>query len=311
MDKIIRYWNQNRIKIILIIAIIVFVFILIQVTNNLIKEKKQEQQMISNIDKSVPIKSVITGETVPIGQTNDNIKCIENFVNYCNNREFEKAYNLLSENCQNEYENSVNTFIKNYCENIFNKSRTYKLELMYYIDGSYTYTIKYYEDNLLATGKDNQKNNLEDYITVVKQNGVDKLNINGLINKKEIGKSVKSNDVEVIVKTKRIYKNYEVYDVTIRNYTKNTILIGSNYKEICIVDDNNAEYTPALDKILSENLSIKSGYEKNISIRFDKIYSAYRNTKSIKFKNIILEGEKYIQNPNNNTQNIQISIDIK
>lgn len=310
MNKIIRYWNQNRIKIILIIAIIVFMYILIQVTNNLIKDKKQEQQIVSNIDKSMPIKSVITGETVTIEQTNDNIRCIENFVSYCNNREYEKAYDLLSENCKEEYENNINTFIKNYCENIFNTSRTYKLELLYYLDGSYTYTIKYYEDNLLATGKDNQKNNYEDYITVINQNGVDKLNINGLINKIEIGKAVKSNDVEVIVNTKGIYKNYEVYDVTVRNYTTNTILIGSNYKEICIVDENNAEYTPTLDKLLSENLSIKSGYEKHISIRFDKIYSAYRNIKSIKFKNIILEGERYIQNSNDSTQNMEISIDI-
>ncbi len=310
MEKIIRYWNQNKIKIILIIAIIVFIYILIQVTNNLIKDKKQEQQMISNIDKSVPIKSVITGETVSIEQTNDNIKCIEDFVSYCNNKEYEKAYDLLSENCKSEYENNINIFIKNYCENIFNKNRTYKLELLYYLDGSYTYTIKYYENNLLATGKDNQQNNFEDYITIIKQNGVDKLNINGLINKKEIDKSAKSNDVEIIVKKKGIYRNYEVYDVTIRNYTTNTILIGSNYKEICIVDENNTEYIPTLDKMLSENLSIKSGYEKNISIRFDKIYSAYRNTKSIKFKNIILEGDKYTQNPNDNTQNIQISIDI-
>ena len=46
MIKLLRYWNQNKRKIIITIAVIAFVFIIIQVANQIVK--KQNADKINN-----------------------------------------------------------------------------------------------------------------------------------------------------------------------------------------------------------------------------------------------------------------------
>jgi len=51
-------------------------------------------------------------------------------------------------------------------------------------------------------------------------------------------KTQKYKDVEIVISSKKIYKNYETYEITIKNYTDKTILVsdGKSSKNICLVD---------------------------------------------------------------------------
>ena len=132
MTRFIRYFSQNRIRIIITILIVVFIIIIIQVVNYILKQSRTEYQPSNSItieDTSIPSESVITGEKLPEETTNTNIETIQQFVDYCNNKQYENAYNLLSQDCKDELYNTLDTFINNYCNNIFTTNITYNLEL--------------------------------------------------------------------------------------------------------------------------------------------------------------------------------------
>ena len=263
MRNFIRYWNHNRKKIIIVIAIIAFIFILIRILDGYYKNKSINSSS-PVIDMTKPIQSVITGQKVDEKVTDKNMNCIDQFINYENNKEYEKAYSLLTDDCKEEYSNDVNTFINNYCTKIFATKKTYNLELWFNSGDAYTYKIKMYEENMLATGEGNLDKNIEDYITIVKGKDEDKISINGFIRKSNINKSNEVNNIEVLIRSKKVYKDYETYNITIRNKTSNDILIGDrkNNKDIYLVDKDNIQYSAFLNELSTDSLLLKSGYEK-------------------------------------------------
>ena len=67
MIKLLRYWNQNKRKIIITIAVIAFVFIIIQVANQIVKKQNEDKinnnntNTISKVtDLQKPTESTIT-----------------------------------------------------------------------------------------------------------------------------------------------------------------------------------------------------------------------------------------------------------
>ena len=299
MGKIIRYWNQNRKQIIIVIAIIAFIIIMLQVVNNLLKTttNSNKNNNVSNVvDLQKPTQSVITGQNVTEETSKENTDIIKNFIDYCNSNEIEKAYALLSNDCKEEFSN-LNTFMTNYYERNFKTKKTYSLELMFSEQGSYTYKVTYYEDNILATGGKGTNNNFEDYITIVNQNGERKLNINNFIKKQEINKTQATDAVQITVKSKKVYRSYEQYRISIKNNIKNTISIseGENSEDIYLLDKNDAKYVAFLHEIPIYSLSIKPMRTTELDITFNKIYDTYRTIERIQFDNICLDQENNIR----------------
>ncbi len=313
MKNLRRFWNQNRSKIIITVAVVVFIFAIIQIVNQILKEDHSSENIAGALDKGKPIQSVITGENVSEEKTDENTNIIKEFVQNCNNKEYEKAFLLLTEESKAQFNNDVNSFVNSYCKNVFSTSRTYKLELWLNETNQYTYKIKYYDNNMMATGNINTNQAIEDYITVVTKNKENKLNINNLITKKNIDKSQNINNIEVIINSKEVYADYETYSITIKNNTDKTILISDrqNSKDISLIDKNNVKYSSFIHENSIEELSVDSMQTKNIEIRFNKIYDIYRIIEKIEMSNIILDKELYLQNPNDeNIQKVSISIEI-
>lgn len=306
MKKLIRYWNQNRIKIIITIFIIVFILALIYVINKIISQV--QDNTISNtsgiVDTAKPSESVISGDSVSDEITETNMDVIRNFVEYCNNKEYENAYNLLTEDCKSELFPTLQTFIDNYCNQIFDKEITFSLELWYYSSEVYTYRITYKENNLLETGIVNSGSNREDYITIVKEENGDKLNINNFIRKDQINNETENNEVKITIRERTRFKNYERYLVEIENKTSNTILLseGTDSNDICLIDTNETEYDCMLNEISLTDLELEPYSRRTISISFYKAYNSYRTVESMMFKNIILDKQSYEVDPNNTTR---------
>lgn len=314
MNRFIRYWNQNKNKIIITILIVVFIIILIQTINYILGQIQNEPQPSNSDieDTSRPSESVMTGERLPEETTDNNIEIISQFVEFCNNREYENAYNLLSQDCKEELFATLDIFITDYCNNIFTTNITYNLELWDYTDNTYTYRIVYFENNILATGNVNSSNNIEDYITIIVTDE-EKLNIKNFIEKENINKSQTTDgqEITITVNDRYIYNNYEKYEITIRNNTDKTILIsdGINSNDICLVDVNEAEYNSMMNEVPLTSMEVAPKEEKTIYIRFYKMYNLYREIDEISFKNIILDKESYEQNADD-VQKIDMSIDI-
>ena len=297
MEKIIRYWNQNRKQIIIVIAIIAFIIIMLRVINNLAKQINSSNNNTNTISKVTdlqkPTESTITGQNVPESVTKENTDIIKNFVDYCNSNQTQKSYELLSNDCKEEFNNNINVFINDYYNRIFKTKKTYNLELLYTEAGSYTYKITYYEDNLLATGGTGANNNFEDYITIINQDGERKLNINNFIKNQEINKTQVTNNIEITIKSKKVYRSYEQYKITIKNNNSTTILLsdGKNSEDICLLGKSNTKYVSFLHEIPEYNLSLGAGRTTELNISFNKIYAPTRVIEKIQFGNITLNQE--------------------
>lgn len=306
MNRFIRYWNQNRFKIIITLIIVVFIWLLIYIINSILANIPQES-INTNVtiqDSSKPTESVITGEEMPEETVNENTNLIQKFVSLCNEKNYNEAYNLLSTDCKEEVFTTIDDFKRNYVDKIFTSNKTYTLELWFNTNVEYTYRIVYIEDNILSSGTIDTINNKEDYITIIKENNEKKLNLNGFIAKEKIGNTSRQNNIEITVNNKLTYRSYEQYNITIKNNTNSTIKIsdGQDGKEICLIDSNEVEYDSAINEISISDLIIEPGSTKNLSIKFYKIYNLYRTITKIRFKSINTD-------INNTIPNV-ISIDI-
>ena len=287
MKKIFNYWNKNRLKITITFIIIVFAISLIIITNNLLKQSIDENNYSETLKENTTskIESVITDTQIPVSVAEGNEQIIAKFVENCNNRNYEQAYNMLTDECKNEQFRTLEEFIQNYCNPIFSNNRTYSLELWNTGFGVYTYRVLFYSNNILETGE---------------------FNINGYIYMQPINKQQVTQNIEISVVNRHIYRDYEEYSITIVNNSNDTIRIsdGKNSNDICLVDQNEVEYNAIMNEISVLNLEIQPGYRKNFTIRFNKLYNTYRIIDRIEFKNIILN----INDEQSNAINIAIEI---
>lgn len=315
MNRFIRFFNQNRIRIIVTILIVVFIILIIQVINYILKQ--QDDNVVPTepeiVDTSRPSESVISGDELPEETTDTNLNVISQFVEYCNNKQYQNAYDLLTQDCKDELFGTLDLFVSNYCNQIFTSPMTYQLELWYAAASTYTYRITYFSDNLLETGNATPTNTKDDYITIISSRDGDKLNINNFVEKEEVNNSTTAEEVPITIaiNDRYTYKDYEIYNITISNNTDKTILIsdGVNSNDICLVDTNEVEYNSILNEVPLVNLELEPGISKTIEIRFNKMYNLYRTIDHMSFKNIILDKQTYEQNAENAAR-VSINIDI-
>ena len=104
MNKIVRFYNQNRKKIFIIGIIILFLFSLLQLLNNISKERIENENKninintankIENGDVLISDKSISNGKKLSDLKLNEEIDIIKRFVGFCNDKNLEEAYNLL------------------------------------------------------------------------------------------------------------------------------------------------------------------------------------------------------------------------
>lgn len=300
MKKLLKYWRENKQKILIAIGVIVFVWICIQVANEFVKQEKEnidyfETNSTTVQDITKPNESVITDSKLNDEEVEENAQIIKKFVQYCNEKKIEEAYKLLSEDCKQEVYVNSNIFTNYYVNNIFANPKTYQLEL-WSANSSYdTYRITYLEGNALQTGGYTSSNNFIDYITIIKQGKDLKLNINKFVNKQNLNKTGISENIEIIVNSRSIYIDYETYNITVKNNTEKNIILndGKTQSNLCLLDNMNNEYNSLIHELPTNSFIINSQYQNTFNIKFNKIYNATTNIKYLQIKDIYLDKEQY------------------
>lgn len=317
MNKLLRYWNQNKRKILITVAVIAFVIIIIQMINAMVKspnEKNRNQETNNTIvanDITKPNQSVISNDKLTQKETEENSNFIEQFVNYCNQNKVEEAYGLLTEDCKAELYPTKEIFISNYMNQIFKEQVNYELELWYSISNCHTYRITYHKGNLLQTGGQASSSNFVDYITLIKQNGEYKLNINKFIRKENVNKHGGNQGIEVQVNNKSIYVDYEIYHMTVQNNTTKTILLndGTNARDFCLIGGNNSIFTSAISELPTSNLTINPQYRKTMDVKFNKIYMTESKVQTMQMTNIYLDKDQY-DTKQENAEKITVKVEL-
>ena len=298
MYRLIRFYNQNRKKILIIMLIIVFIFGIIQLLNyfsksKIAKEDKQNTMISDNteIDQSViSSKSLISGQNVSTTKLKSETDLIDEFIKYCNNRDVNSAYEILSDECKEVMFPTEEDFNNNYYMNLFNEYKTYTIENW---SGS-TYQVRFTGD-ILSTGNLNENVTKQDYITIVQNKGKDKLNINNYVGRKTLNKVTEGNKTKIIIKNIDTYIDYEIYDLDVQNNTENTILLDPNddTKSIYLEDSKGMKYYFYNNEIVKNRLIVKSKFTNNLKIKFSNSYSSSRKISSLVFSKFVLNYDEY------------------
>lgn len=265
----------------------------------------------NNSDATVytPTKTIISGKDINKETYQKEENLVKTFVDYCNNKQIQEAYNLLTEECKEKIYPNIETFEKNYYDVIFNQYRECNLQ-SWVSSGDYnTYKVTFIED-IMSTGNYNNVKKFEDYITIVTKNDEQKININNYIKSEEISKTTKTDELEIEVKSVDTYMNSVKYYLKITNITEKDILLDTlRNKTIKLVGTNGAEYALDDTNLFSSNLIIyKESKNKEVELKFTKQYGSDVIGESIEFKNIITNYDEYLKDNNNYNEYKGISI---
>lgn len=307
MYKLIRFYNQNRKKIFKIILIIVLIIGLIQLLNyfakqsnsldniqkntinnngNQVNSNEKDKEIISN-------KSLVSGTTVQNEKLQRDADVIDEFISYCNKKDINSAYNLLTEECKEVMFPSIQDFYNVYYINIFkDETKTYTVENW---TGS-TYQVRFTED-ILSSGKLNGNETKQDYITVVKEEEEKKLNINNFIRRKIDNKETENRDIKIKIISIDTYMDYEIYNLDVQNNSENTILldISDDVKSVYLLDSKNMKYQFYNNEIIENKMIVKNKFTNNLQIKFTNTYSSSRRIEKLVFSKLILDYDEYNQ----------------
>lgn len=301
-----RIIDRNGKLIAYIILIIIFVLFAIKSLNSYYE--KDEERKKKEMAENAIVKETSQSTKVPDKIVNNSIEdTMNSFVSYCNKREIQNAYKMLTQECKDAMFPTVEFFEKTYVNKIYNIKRTYELTKWSTEENKEIYLVSLYGD-LLATG--GVGNSIQEYYTFVKgNNGIYKLNINNYIYGEKRNLESTKNNISVKIDHVDIYEEYEIATIKITNNTSKKIcLTGNKYKEnIYLQDSSDVTYASLNSEFEKQEIVLNpKGYQTFI-IEFNKGYSAGNKAKYLVLSDVILDYEDYLnsnnkQNYNNRTQ---------
>ena len=274
------------------LLILIGIALAYSIENNSSKNENNSETAVYN-----PTKTIISGKDIDKETYQKEENLVKIFVDYCNNKQIQESYNLLTEECKQKMYPNIETFEKNYYNVIFNQYRECNLQSWVSSDNYNTYKVTFIED-IMSTGNYENVEKFEDYITIVRKNGEQKINVNSYIKTEEINKNTKTEELEINVSSVDIYMDSVTYYLELKNLTENDILLDSlNNKSVKLIGTNGAEYALDDTNLFSINLIVyKNSSNRKIELKFIKQYGSDIKGKSIEFKSLITNYEEYLKN---------------
>lgn len=294
MHKLLRYYNQNRLKIWAILLAIVLGYALLRVLNSAIAnqntdENNNEQETTSNnvVSYRNESESMVTGGSVSDLYSDEIGAFINQFFTYCVNHEPQRAYEMVSNDTKQLLYQTESLFEKNYYENRFSGNKQFSFQSWSRTDGLYIYQVRIF-DNMLATGQTSD-NYIEEYVTITVEEGSYKLNLNSYLGRKQLNVRDEDDNLSVQVFMVDRYLDYEVYTLNIQNKTSGTILLDTKRKtnSCYVVDSIGNKFEALLYENSDEDLEFSPNEMKTIQIRFSDAYREGLQIKSINFTDIV------------------------
>lgn len=289
MNKLVRFYNQNRHIVWVVILSIAAVIVVIQILDKFAYEKNNTSKNVNisnnnNIDYNY---SIITGQEVNKNVSN----VVDEFIEFCNNGQIENAYEMLSEECKKNIYPSLEDFTKNYYNKIFSEKRAYNCQAWISQGSTHTYRIDFTED-MLATGSP-AKTSIVDYYTVVKNNDEYKLNINKFIENQFINKAGNQDEIIIYIQKKNVYMDYEIYTLEIVNNTTSTIKLDNmeSTDNIYLEDNNGQKYFWYNHEILESDIVIEKRRTQKIDVKFNKEYNTNIQIEKMVFEKIMIDNK--------------------
>lgn len=264
--KIIHFFKKYK-KIILIGLCI---WIMICLVNYFLTKRVKPIEKVTTYEPHVSIMD--DSSTTPKSMQESIEKLIEEYVKCCNEQNYEKAFNMLSEECREfEFDNSPTIFI-NHVLTKLPAPRRYSIQSYSNMDIAagklYIYEIRYTED-ILATGlTDAEYLFTSEKISFLREkNGNIKMSVGNYIYNTPIQSIAENEYLKIDVLTKHVNYSIEKYEVKFTNRSEFTVVLadGNGTNEISLQLQNE---TRNIENI--QDIVLKPGESTTREIAFSK-----------------------------------------
>lgn len=200
-----------------------------------------------------PHNSVMESEeTVPDKLKTPIEELIGKFVDYCNEKDYESAYNLLSTDCKNNIYPDIEDF-KKYVDSVFPNKKIYNIQNFSNKDNVYIYTVKILND-ILASGLSNEEdsNVYSEKYAIITENNELKLSIREYVGRQNLSYMYEDDDMKI--KIESVDKKYDhiVYNINIKNKSENYIVFANNVTDYEIALDTSDGLLRRGDEVLTD-----------------------------------------------------------
>lgn len=275
--KIRRFFRKHKKKIIIIFIIWAVIFAI----NYYLKHR----EIIIKPQTTYEPHSPVMDETddVPEKFKEPISNLIHNYVEYCNNKEYENAYNLLSESFKAIYCNNIEDF-KTYVDNKFATKKIYNIQNFSNINDTYVYRVRLLED-ILASGTTDEYTYTEEKYVIKEENGILKISLNGYCGSQDLNIEVEDDNMRIkIVKKEMEYDNV-TYTVEFTNKTNYYIVLvdPTTTKEILLKFPNEER---AATNMTDSNLVILPNETVSREIVFNEYFDDKQDPTQLIFNSI-------------------------
>lgn len=235
---------------------------------------------------------------------------IDEYIGYCNEGNYQKAFNMLSEDCKKySYDNNVEKFMRHVLVKMPTPKK-YSIQdysnAIYNGNKIYIYEIKY-TDDLLATGLTNSEYSFtSEKLTFYKNNNGDiEMNSGDYIYHADI-KSISENEYfKIDVIDKIVNYSIETYKIKLTNRSNYTVVVsdGVESNEVVLVLPNETRNRSEINDII-----LKPQDSITIDFTFPKFIDDGDDSKSLQFSSIRVM-EKYSGTEDVDEETIQSEID--
>ena len=248
-----------------IIIFIVIAWAIIFTVNYILKNMPKEEIPKTTYEPNV---SVMTEDEVPEKWQATIESTIDTFVQRCNNKEYESAYNMLSDDCKDAVYPTLSSFQK-YVDNRFKEKRSYSIQNFSNVGKQYIYDVNLMDD-LMATGLTNKEfyYNEEKFVFTEDYKSL-KLAISGFVRRNNLNIFAEDENLKVNILYKDVYYDHEIYSVTLTNRSTHPIVIadGTTNNEVVI---NTGEDERSEKNVGTYGIVLQPNENKSYKFQFNK-----------------------------------------
>lgn len=296
--KIVNYSQKNRKKLIIIFLI---AWLIIFIINTILKNTPEKLPEPTTTFK--PHVTVMDDtKEVPEKYQEPIENLIEKYMNYCNSKEYDKAYEMITKECRDKNYPTIDQF-KAYIDHVFEgKKKIYNIQSYSIVDNKYIYQIRILDD-ILANGTNNGYYYYEEKFVITEDNGELKLSIAEYVEDEQPNILAEDNNMKVEITN--VSKDYstETYTIKVTNKTDKYIVISDNtYANEVLLDLGEDTRRP-------NNTNIVYFYVLPNSITTQEFtFSKYYDS-SLKAKKILFTNVRILKDYNWQTRTTQENID--
>ena len=229
------------------------------------------------------------------GEVSDRLKeqfgnILDEFLTYCTEHNPVAAYNLLSTDCKNLMYQTEEIFENSYYKEKFEGNKSYSFQSWSTNDNSYVYLVQIFDDQL-STGTASNEKYVEDYITIVPEDDLFKINVNSYICKENIYKEASNDILSAKITTVYNYMENKVYTINLKNNTDERVILDTRQdpNSTYLIDQNGNNIYALLYENNGTDLILEPQEAKTIQIKFNATYRNGLKMRNLEFTNIVRE----------------------